>query len=135
MRPPKIIKPYVISFCRSIVDAPEPRYIPVRPIAQANVNDCFNVVKSYMGYAEGTQLFGWSIWEWPNVFIEAEFHSIWVSANEEEIDITPKEIPVENILFLPDKKRKYNGYQVDSFLRKRACGKDKSDVVANETES
>lgn len=32
MKPPKLVKPYVISFCRSIVMEPKPVYVPVSPL-------------------------------------------------------------------------------------------------------
>jgi len=46
------------------------------------------------------------------VFVEAEFHGIWKSDDGRIIDITPKVPSIDNILFLPDTNRKYEGFQV-----------------------
>lgn len=120
MFPPKLIKPYVVSFCRSVVRDPAPRFVPVRARVGAEVMDCFGTVPEQVQEHGGTMVVGWAIWEWPDVLIEAEYHGIWLSATGEEIDVTPKEPPVKRVLFLPDPKRPYEGYQRDS-VRKALC--------------
>lgn len=77
MRPPKLIKPYVISFCRSVVSDPKPVYVPLRPLDGAAENACFSILPPPVAQHGGEQVNGWSIWEWPRVFIEAEFHAVW----------------------------------------------------------
>jgi hypothetical protein len=72
----------------------------------------------------GKQHLGWAIWEWPKVLIEAEFHCIWESPGGELLDITPKDSPLDKILFLPDPKRKYGGVQVDNI--RKALARDKN---------
>jgi hypothetical protein len=121
--PPKLIKPYVISFCRSIVENPEPCYVPLEPLDGAEPDSCFELVPKYVESHGGEMRTGWAIWEWPQVIIEAEFHAIWLSSERREIDITPKKIPQRRILFLPDPHRKYEGFQRDN-VRKALC-KDK----------
>lgn len=60
-------------------------------------------------------MLGWLIWIMPGVMmIEAEFHSVWVSPTGEMIDITPKAQGENKILFLPDKKLKYKGFQINN---------------------
>ena len=59
--------------------------------------------------------YGWQIWEWPDVMIEAEFHAVWNSPQGILIDITPKQIDTHKILFLPDANRTYEGKQVNNF--------------------
>lgn len=117
MRPPKIVKPYVISFCRSIVTQPEPVYLPVRPLEGAPANDCFLIVPQYVLQHGGEQLIGWSIWEWPRVYIEAEFHLVWRQPDGEIVDLTPKIVAMPRILFLPDARRIYRGRQVDNIRK------------------
>lgn len=121
--PPKIIKPYVVSFCRSIVSTPEPRYVPLEPLDGVEPDSCFETVVDQIKKYGGTQQIGWAIWEWPKVLIEAEFHCIWIAPDGREFDITPKKLPMPRILFLPDPKRRYEGFQRDNF-RKPLC-KDK----------
>jgi len=48
------------------------------------------------------------------VFIEAEFHCVWESPDGLQIDVTPKQIPFRKVLFLPDPKRTYEGFQIDN---------------------
>ena len=117
MRPPKLIKPYVISFCRSIVAEPQPVYVPLRPVSNAPQNECVTIVPRHIEQNGGEQVIGWAIWEWPRVFIEAEFHSVWRQPDGSLLDLTPKVMPMPRILFLPDPRRAYNGRQVDN-LRK-----------------
>jgi len=49
--------------------------------------------------------------------IEAEFHAIWRDPGGRLHDITPKQLPVTDILFLPDPERKYDGRQVNNVRR------------------
>jgi hypothetical protein len=114
MRPPKLIKPYVISFCRSIVADPKPLYVPLQPKPNAPKNECVTIVPQHIKESGGEQIFGWSIWEWPRVFIEAEFHSVWRQPNGNLLDLTPKIVPMPRILFLPDPRRTYAGRQVNN---------------------
>jgi hypothetical protein len=60
---------------------------------------------------------GWAIWEWPKVFIEAEFHAVWCSPTGEFLDLTPRPLLSEHILFLPDATLKYDGRQIDNIRR------------------
>jgi hypothetical protein len=59
-------------------------------------------------------LFGWQLWEWPNVLIEAEFHAVWHAPDGRLIDVTPKTDNEEKILFVADKQRVYCGISVDN---------------------
>ena len=117
MRPPKLIKPYVISFCRSIVTEPQPVYVSVRPLADAPENECFSILPRHVSQHGGEQVIGWAIWEWPRVYIEAEFHAVWSQPDGSLIDPTPKIAPIPRILFLPDPRRTYNGRQVDNIRK------------------
>ena len=117
MRPPKLIKPYVTSFCRSIVTEPQPVYVPVRPLAGAPENECFSILPRHVAQHGGEQVIGWAIWEWPRVYIEAEFHAVWRQPDGELLDPTPKIAPIPRILFLQDPRRAYNGRQVDNIRK------------------
>ena len=117
MRPPKLIKPYVLSFCRGIVTDPKPVYVPLRPLAGVPANSCFETVPPHVAKHGGEQVTGWSIWEWPLVFIEAEFHCVWRQPDGTLLDITPKSISMPRILFLPDPTKSYKGRQVDNIRK------------------
>jgi len=117
VRPPKLIKPYVISFCRGIVREPQPCYVPVHPLADEPANDCFKIVPKQVSSHGGEQIIGWTIWEWPRVLIDAEFHCIWREPDGTIIDFTLKSVVVSRILFLPDPHRSYRGRQVDNIRK------------------
>ena len=57
---------------------------------------------------------GWAVWEWPRVFIEAEFHAVWKHPDGLLLDIAPRQFSIPRVLPLPDPKRIYTGRQVGS---------------------
>jgi hypothetical protein len=117
MVPPKQIDPYVLDFCNSIVCNAAPLYVPLQIEPDAIDNNCFINVPTHISKHGGHQIVGWSIWEWTSLWIEAEFHAIWKSQDGQLIDITPKEINPERILFLPDLHAIYEGKQVNNIRK------------------
>ena len=111
---PDKLEPSILKFCDSIVPNQQPLYVDVKPLFNKPVNECFVIVPEHMAIYGGEQIFGWYIGEWPKVLIEAIFHAIWHTKDGILIDITPKEIATNRILFLPDPHRKYEGRQVDN---------------------
>ena len=49
--------------------------------------------------------------------IEAEFHTIWKSPEGNFVDITPKPVYFDSILFLPDPKKEYGGRQINNIRK------------------
>lgn len=119
---PKIIKPYVLSFCRRI-NQNEPVWVEVRPLPGKPFNECFSIVQDHIVLNGGKQYNGWAIWEWRKVMIEAEFHCVWERPDGQLVDLTPKAPHVEKILFLPDPQRSYTGRQVNNI--RKALSRDK----------
>jgi hypothetical protein len=72
----------------------------------------------------GKQYNGWAIWEWPKVFIEAEFHCVWESPGGELIDLTPDGFQPDKILFLPQPQKQYRGRRVDNIRKPLSRDKD-----------
>jgi hypothetical protein len=74
--------------------------------------DCFNNVRRLTESEGGDIQFGWAIWEWPGVFLEAEHHAVYVPPDGGPwVDITPPQAPVPSIasrLFLPDSTASYD---------------------------
>lgn len=91
----------------------EPVFLPSRPEAGAPLNECFPTVDKKVESAGGKKMLGWQIWKTP-LLVEAEFHAVWESPEGEVIDITPKSLPLEKILFLPDEIAVYEGKQVNN---------------------
>lgn len=120
MRPPKLIKPYVLRFCRSIVADASPVYVPCLPEPGAPANECFPLIEKKVAAAGGKCVFGWAIWEWPKVLIQAEFHAVLKQADGSFLDIAPKSLPIPRVLFVPDLQRVYRGCQIDN-IRQSLC--------------
>jgi len=60
----------------------------------------------------GQQVNGWAIWQWANVLVEAEAHSVWRSPEGELIDITPHVNGESQVLFLHDAGMVYSGQSI-----------------------
>jgi hypothetical protein len=91
----------------------QPIFVELKPETNATPNECFPNVAKKIKEEGGSQVIGWQIWQTKNL-IEAEFHAVWKSRNDELIDITPKPFHCSQILFIQDIKRHYNGTQVDN---------------------
>lgn len=125
MRPPKLIKPYVISFARQVVsDCAPPFYIPCVPLHGSQQNECFSLVERQVKLKGGNAVLGWTIWERPKVFIEAEFHAVWRAPDGGFHDLAPRRLPIPRTLFVLDHRRKFNGTQVDNVRKALATDRD-----------
>lgn len=98
---PRGLTKTVRAFCGEVEFGKEPVYVAVDPQADAKENDCFVNVERKVKDAGGTCQYGWVIWEWEGVMLEAEFHAIWVSQDGKRLDVTPKADHETRILFLP----------------------------------
>jgi hypothetical protein len=110
---PNEINERVMNFCNSISNE-RPIYVPVAPDADATAHNCFINVPNKIKKVGGRQVIGWAIWLWPQMYIEAEFHCVWISPDGLLIDITPKDKPTHKVFFLPDSTKKYDGQQVNN---------------------
>jgi len=111
------ITDFITNFCKSISKI-DPLYVDVLPDDGALVNECFPNVERKILRDYGEMIYGWQIWIWPEIFIEAEFHGVWKAQDGHIVDVTPKIPPMEKILFLPDEYRKYEGFQIDNRRKK-----------------
>ena len=106
---PAEVSPAISSLCSHIVLDTLPFFVDVRPKEDEDANECFHVVRRQVAAFGGEAVIGWSIWELPSVFVEAEFHSVWRSPEGKYIDFTRKNSATARILFLPDPHRSYEG--------------------------
>lgn len=53
----------------------------------------------------GEAVYGWCLWLFPGVWVEAEFHTVWRSSDDELIDVTPKVGGEKAIMFVIDPTR------------------------------
>lgn len=105
--PPRTISSEILTLCDEIAPAETPRFIKLAPSETARVRECFFNVLDQVEKAGGDLVYGWAIWEWPGVFIEAEHHAAWLHEGQ-LVDVTPHEYPADRVLFLPDPSAVYD---------------------------
>ena len=110
---PEAISPDIIRLCNQIAPRSTPLYVDIVPDARAEINECFPAVEKRVQEAGGDIIYGWQIWQYFDLFIDAEFHAVWRSPADTLVDITPKPHPAHRILFLHDPDRRYEGKQVE----------------------
>lgn len=106
---PKAVDAVLSEFCRSVVADAVPEFVPVRPEGFAEYGYCHLNVREKVARDGGSCSAGWLIWLASDVFIEAEFHSVWRSPGGELIDVTPKPDGERRVLFVPDAGRVWDG--------------------------
>jgi len=106
-RAPHNVTDAIRRLCAEISPGQEPAFVRALPDTSAVPNECFNNVSRKVSLHGGSIVYGWAIWEWPRVFVEAEHHAVWLKGRH-MVDITPHTPPCEEILFLPDPKRIYD---------------------------
>jgi hypothetical protein len=92
----------------------DPELVPVHLESYAKQHDCFLNVEEKVRRDGGRIHYGWAIHK-TDILCEAERHAVWEDENEELIEITPQEIPIENILFVSDNEGfEYFGQLIDN---------------------
>lgn len=114
---PSEITDDIRELCNEISPGTNPVFILYKPEQFAQMYDCFPSVENKIKKDGGSCQYGWQIWKTGVLLIEAEFHAVWKSESGELIDITPKELNSQKILFLADNSRKYEGKQVKNIMK------------------
>jgi hypothetical protein len=114
---PAVLSSQLVSLCQEIVPDTTPMYVDVDPAQGQPSDECFPIVEDRVQKEGGTMRCGWSLWEMPTLFIEAEFHAVWRTPKDGLLDIAPKKRQTQRILFLPDPSRHYEGRQVNNIRR------------------
>jgi SEC-C motif len=123
VRTPEAITEAIKTLCQEISPDRNPVLLRVTPQIACKPRDCFNCVRQMVQREAGRIQYGWSIWEWPRVFIEAEHHAVYEPPSGKLWkDITPSESPrIIHRLFLPDDNAVYDfeneGVLRDNFRR------------------
>jgi len=112
---PLSLNPNVYLLRKTIGLETEPVFVPVLPEPFYKSNHCFQNVAAKIEKNGGSMQHGWMVWETPNKLIEGEFHAVWVSADGELVDVTPKPDGEKKILFIPDPIRIWDKKPVPSF--------------------
>lgn len=111
---PKEIASLILEACRIVVDSPNPVHVPVQLEAYSKDEDCHRNVAEKVRRDGGRACYGWVIWEIPDWEIQLEFHSVWQSHQGCFVDVSPSLHGGQEVLFLPDPVRVYEGRNVSS---------------------
>ncbi|MBW2975493.1 hypothetical protein KY366_07265, partial [Candidatus Woesearchaeota archaeon] len=114
---PTSINNDVLEFCKEIDPTTNPVFVEVAPPKETLYNECYGNVEEQVKKKGGKIEYGWIIWENPKIYLEAEFHAVWINNEGEYIDITPKKDKEKSILFLKDSKRKFTGSLIDNIRK------------------
>jgi hypothetical protein len=112
---PDSIDQKITDFCAKISPGSIPVFLSTEHVHGAKALNCFENVNNYVKLKGGDIQYGWLIWEWPNVMIEAEFHAVWKPYEGKLVDITPND--TIKVLFLPDNKMGYERKQVNNIRK------------------
>ncbi|MHB8655617.1 MAG: SEC-C domain-containing protein [Terriglobia bacterium] len=107
---PRTITEKIKELCQKINPNAQPTYIAITPDLGCAALDCFACIKRRADQHGGRIQYGWSIWEWPRVYVEAEHHAVYEPAHGGRwLDITPSAYPeIMRRLFLPDDSATYD---------------------------
>lgn len=111
---PSGITSEVRRLCKHMGFSTEPVFIQVNARADAISGECFDTTAKQVIEHGGSSVFGWLIWEWPGILIEAEFHAVWQKPDGTLLDVTKKDDGESVVLFIPDPGRKHEGVRVDN---------------------
>ena len=111
--PPKMTQ-MLKGLCYDLNSDNPPLWVKVVPENWALMNECFSNVQKKIAKDGGSFVNGWVLWQWANMMIEAEAHSVWKNRAGELIDITPHNYDEHTILFVPDTKVKFEGIIIPS---------------------
>lgn len=101
-RVPSPFSAHVRKFCRQIAPGEEPLTLRIRAESGSQPLNCFHEVQARVERDGGSMCLGWAIWEWPDVFIEAEHHAVYRDNEGTLTDLTPASDGDCERLFLPD---------------------------------
>lgn len=104
----------IMQLCSGIVSDAVPEYVPVAAQEWGLPSECFPNVERMVQENGGQQVNGWAIWQWANIIVEAEAHSMWKSPEGALIDITPHDNGERQILFLRDDSMVYSGQSIEN---------------------
>lgn len=105
---PETVSPHVLEFCRKIAPESMPVYVPVFPVKSAVLGKAFYFVREHVEKTQtGRAQPGWTIWEWPDMALEAEHNCVYDAQDGGSLrELAP--YPERRILFLPDDSATYD---------------------------
>lgn len=98
---PGEIGSHVWALCKS-VGASEPRFVQVQADDYGLYGYCSFGVEQKVQNDGGAIVYGWCVWEYPGLYLTAEYHAVWEDQHGMLVDITPKPGREDQIVFAPD---------------------------------
>ena len=114
---PKEITEEILEFCKEIDSTTKPNFLELSQVEEYICEECYGNVENHIKKNGGGVQYGWIIWEDPKIFLEGEFHAVWVNSEGKYTDVTPKVDGEDRILFLPDSKKKFTGELIDNIRK------------------
>jgi len=111
---PRRISEKIADYCKELTGN-EASYHAVTPDSSSIVGLCFHNVEDHINQFGGEVQYGWAIWEFPNIFLTAEFHAV-VNQDGKFIDVTPQSLGEKRILFTPSDSPKPTAFTENEFL-------------------
>lgn len=100
---------HVRAFCHQINPLASAENVVIRPESWCEPLQCFHNVRKMAAKNGGRIQFGFAIWEWPRVFIEAEHHAVYDPGNGSPlVDVTPALATESARTFLRDDTAEYD---------------------------
>ena len=114
---PTEISEKVLELCQQIAPGTRPQFIHITPEPGCGPADCFANVRRKVQREGGRLQYGWALWEWPKVFLEAEHHAVYEPPHGPPWrDLTPCLRGSRTRLFLPDDIATYD-FENEGYLR------------------
>lgn len=131
-RKPNVSTPIEVTdqirdFCTILADADLPEFVSVHPSSGSKFSNCYKNVEERVAAEGGEVVYGWMVMEWPSVLLEAQFHAVWQLPDGRLVDVTPTADGEGRVLFLRDRKRRYQDRLIPS--RQRALADDAREYV------
>ena len=114
---PADLSPGLVALIGEVAPGQVPIYVDAIPTEGAPPDECFGLVDRQVACYGGVAVLGWALWEFPTLFVEAEFHCVWRAPGGRLIDVAPKKSPTTRILFVLDEQRRYEGHSVNNMRR------------------
>jgi hypothetical protein len=110
---PKTVNLYVEELLAKLNAEIEPELLTIHPESYSKEANCFVNVNKKIELDGGSVCYGWAVLQ-SSIICEAERHSVWVSPDDELVDITPRPHGITEILFIPDENFVYMGQLEDN---------------------
>lgn len=94
------------------VSSDSPFFINITPAPYAQCGDCHGNVAEAIKRHGGSVIDGWAIWMSPRMWVELEFHSVWLTPAGKLKDVTPDPDGEKRRLFVRDPSTQFMGYCV-----------------------